>query len=120
MLDNESLSPRMQLSTNRSISEGGPALADGTRTLGTTVETANGTNVDSELPPGECSRDNREIVKATLEEEKASTRLVLPSSSPDEGKLRFVLDNVSTEEFPSFVKQHESTLTFPEKVRAAS
>jgi hypothetical protein len=110
----------MQLPSSRSIREGGPASTDGTSTLGTTVETTDGTNVDSEVPPGECSRDNLDNVKATLEEDNAPTRPVMPSSSPDEGKLRFVLDNVSTEDFPSFVKQHESTLTFPEKVRAAS
>jgi len=31
--------------------------------------------------------------------------------------LQFALNSLNTEDFPSFVKQRESTLTFPEKVK---
>jgi len=31
--------------------------------------------------------------------------------------LQFALNNLNTADYPSFVKQRESTLTFPEKVR---
>jgi hypothetical protein len=49
-------------------------------------------------------------------EKKHPARLAQPTSSTAIASLQFALDGVATEDFPSFVKRHESTLTFPEKV----
>jgi hypothetical protein len=63
-----------------------------------------------------CQRANSKSTSHgddTDAEKKHPARL---ASSTAIASLQFALDSVATEDFPSFVKRHENTLSFPEKV----
>ena len=44
-------------------------------------------------------------------------KLIWRNGTPPEVTLKYALNKLHPEEFPTFAKQYNSTLTFPEKVR---
>lgn len=92
-------------------SDDGKAKEDAKESVGATTSIEEAAAVEAENNI-EATGD----VKTDSKDKDGDSKGDWEQGSTTRANLQYALDNVETSEFPTFVKQHENSVTFPEKV----